>query len=122
MGARIAKKDHSVIGIIGDGGFLYSAQELATCVRHEIGFPLLVVNDNSFGVIAYLQRMAYGKEYESRLVNPDFVTLAAAYGVKASRVDSPSSLEITLEEALDSGLMWVIELTPDFTDPPFGIY
>lgn len=77
MGARIAKKDHSVVGIIGDGGFLYSAQELATCVRHEIGFPLLVVNDNSFGVIAYLQRMAYGKEYESRLVNPDFVTLAA---------------------------------------------
>jgi acetolactate synthase-1/2/3 large subunit len=122
MGAKIAKKDHSIVALIGDGGFLYSSQELATCVRHNIGFPLVIINDNAYGVIAYLQRMAYGVEYESRLVNPDFVALARAYGVKASRVDSPSSFEKTLKKALASGLMWVIEITESFKEPPFSRY
>lgn len=122
MGAKIAKKNYPVMAIIGDGGFLYSAQELATCVRHKIGFPLLVVNDNAFGVIAYLQRMAYGNTYESQLVNPDFVALARAYGVEASRVGSPSEIEIVLEEAMASGLMWVIEVVERFKEPPFGRY
>ena len=122
IGAKIAKKKHPVVAIIGDGGFLYSAQELATCVRHKIGFPLVVVNDNAFGVIDYLQRMAYGKAYESRLVNPDFVALAQAYGVEASRVDSPAGLETALGEAQASGLMWVIEVAQGFKEPPFGKY
>jgi acetolactate synthase-1/2/3 large subunit len=106
--------------MIGDGGFLYSTQELATCVKHNIGFPVIVFNDHAYGIISYLQRGDYQEEYESRLVNPDFAALGKAYGVRGIRVESPSELETALKEALASNQMWVIELLADLSDPPFG--
>jgi acetolactate synthase-1/2/3 large subunit len=122
MGAKLACPETAVISTMGDGGFLYSAQELATCVRHHIGFPLIVVNDGAYGVIAYLQRTAFEKEYESRLTNPDFCKLAQAYGVPAVRVDSPGALGEALDRALNDGRMWLVELMADFPEPPFGLY
>ena len=122
IGVKVACPDKPVVGIIGDGGFLYTAQELATCVRHKIGFPLIVVNDNAYGVIGYLQRTAYQEEYESRLTNPDFVAFANAFGVAASRVNSPEDLAAALEKSLSSGEMHLIELQTAIAAPPFGRY
>lgn len=122
IGAKVAWPDKPVVGIIGDGGFLYTSQELATCVRHKIGFPLIVVNDNAYGVIGYLQRTAYQEEYEARLTNPDFVAFAKAFGVAATRVNSPEGLGQVLEKALHSGEMHLIELQTEIAAPPFGRY
>ena len=122
IGVKIACADRPVMALIGDGGFLYSTQELATCLRHGIGFPVVVVNDNAYGVIAYLQRVIYKQEYESRLVNPDFVALARAYGIEAASVDSPDGLHKVLRGAFDSEGMWLIELARDFPEPPFSRY
>jgi acetolactate synthase-1/2/3 large subunit len=122
IGMKLACPDRPLVALIGDGGFLYSEQELATCIRHKIGFPVIVVNDNAYGIIAYLQRAAYQKEYESRLTNPDFVVLAKAYGARSLRVDTPKDLKEILEPALASGDLWVIELHDTFPEPPFGRY
>ena len=56
VGAKIAAAEKPIAAIIGDGGFLYSTQELSTCVRHGIHFPLIVVNSRSYGIIGYLPR------------------------------------------------------------------
>ena len=122
IGTKVACPTKPVVGIIGDGGFLYTSQELATCVRHKIGFPLIVVNDNAYGVIGYLQRTAYQEEYQSRLTNPDFVAFAHAFGVAATRVRSPEELGTALEKALGSGEMHLIELQAEIAAPPFGRY
>jgi len=122
IGAKVAWPHKPVVGIIGDGGFLYTAQELATCVRHKIGFPLIVVNDNAYGVIGYLQRTAYQEEYEARLTNPDFVEFARSFGVAATRVNSPEGLGQALEQALASEEMHLIELQVEIAAPPFGKY
>ena len=122
MGVKLACPDTPVVGVIGDGGFLYTAQELATCVRHGIGFPLVVVNDDAFGVIGYLQRSAYGTAHQERLTNPDFVQFAAAFGVPAQRVDSPAELGAALERTLASGKMHLIEYRLAIPEPPFGKY
>jgi thiamine pyrophosphate-dependent acetolactate synthase large subunit-like protein len=122
IGVKIAYPEKPILALIGDGGFLYSAQELATCVRHKIRFPIIVVNDNAYGVIAYLQHTAYKVEYESRLTNPDFVALANSYGVRGSRVDSPARLAKELEKALASEDLWIIELAATFPEPAFGRY
>jgi acetolactate synthase-1/2/3 large subunit len=121
-GAKIACPETPVVALIGDGGFLYNSHELATCIRHGIRFPVIVVNDNAYGIIAFLQRSFYQNEHESRLINPDFPTLATAYGVQTTRVDSPSGLAEALSGALSSGELWVIELTATFPDPPFWLY
>ena len=122
IGGKIAAPDRPVLALIGDGGFLYSSQELATCMRHNIKFPVIVNNDEAYGVISYLQREKFHTEYESRIANPDFVALAEAYGANAVRVDSPISLGKAVENALESGDMWVIELAATFREPAFGRY
>lgn len=122
IGVKIASPERPILALIGDGGFLYSTQELETCVRRKIRFPIIVVNDNAYGVIAYLQRTKYQAEYESRLTNPDFIALAKAYGVRASRVDSPAGLAKELEKALASEDLWIIELAATFPESVFGIY
>ncbi|UCB47575.1 MAG: thiamine pyrophosphate-binding protein, partial [Deltaproteobacteria bacterium] len=107
IGVKTACPERPVLALIGDGGFLYGAQELATCMRHKIGFPVIVVNDNAYGVIGYLQRGAYRAVYESDLTNPDFVALARAYGAEGTKVDSPSALDAALKKAFAIGGLWV---------------
>ncbi len=122
IGIKLVRPATPVVGLIGDGGFLYTAQELATCVRHDIGFPLVVVNDNAFGVIGYLQRTAYQEAYQAQLTNPDFPAFAAAFGVPATRVQSPAELQSALDRTLASGEMHLIEYQMTIQEPPFGKY
>lgn len=122
IGVKLARPDTPVVGLIGDGGFLYTAQELATCVRHDVGFPLVVVNDNAFGVIDYLQRTAYQEAYQAQLTNPDFLAFAAAFGVPATCVQSPAELQSALDRTLASGEMHLIEYQMAIQEPPFGKY
>ncbi len=122
IGVKLARPDTPVVGLIGDGGFLYTAQELATCVRHDVGFPLVVINDNAFGVIDYLQRTAYQEAYQAQLTNPDFLAFAAAFGVPATRVQSPAELQSALDRTLASGEMHLIEYQMAIQEPPFGKY
>ncbi len=122
IGVKLARPDTPVVGLIGDGGFLYTAQELATCVRHDVGFPLVVVNDDAFGVIDYLQRTAYQEAYQAQLTNPDFLAFAAAFGVPATRVQSPAELQSALDRTLASGEMHLIEYQMAIQEPPFGKY
>jgi acetolactate synthase-1/2/3 large subunit len=122
IGAKVACPEKPVVALIGDGGFLYNSHEFATCIRHGIGFPVIVANDNAYGIIAFLQRGFYKNEYESSLTNPDFVALARAYGAQATRVDSPAGLADALAGALASGKMWLIELAATFPEPPFWLY
>ena len=122
VGVKLARPDTPVVGLIGDGGFLYTAQELATCVRHNVGFPLIVVNDDAFGVIGYLQRTAYQEAYQAQLTNPDFLAFAAAFGVPATRVQSPAELQSALDRTLACGEMHLIEYQMTIQEPPFGKY
>lgn len=122
IGVRMAFPEKKVVALMGDGGFLYCSQELATCVRHKAGFPLVVVNDGSFSIIGHLQRTAYKATFEQDLVNPDFVALARAYGLEATRADSPGTFEKALQKALGAGTLWLIELAASFPEPPYTRY
>jgi acetolactate synthase-1/2/3 large subunit len=120
MGVKMANPETPVAAVIGDGGFLYGANELATCVQSGIGFPVVVVNDQSFRMIDYLQMTSYQKGFETDLMNPDFTTFARAFGVDAVTVETPEELFTDLSKALGSGNMKLIELKTRFPDLPFG--
>jgi acetolactate synthase I/II/III large subunit len=123
IGLKLARPEKPVVAVIGDGGFMYGSQELATCRRHGLGFPVVVVNDGAFGMIDLLQRQFYGRgDFETNLVNPDLPALAASYGIGADRVDSPRGLEEALQEALASKEMRLIELAVSFRESPFARY
>ena len=123
IGLKIACPERPVVAVSGDGGFLYGAQEMATCRRHGIGFPVVVVNDGAYGMIDLLQRQIYGRgDFETDLVNPDLPALAASFGIGADRVDTPHGLEQALQSALRSKEMRVVELAASFSENPFANY
>jgi acetolactate synthase-1/2/3 large subunit len=91
IGAQIANPGRAVLAAMGDGGFMFSVNELATAVKYRLPIVFLVVNDNRYGAIKWLQeRMFQGRWGETELANPDFVALARAFGargVKAAGLD-----------------------------------
>ncbi len=90
---RQAGDPRRIICIAGDGGFQYTQHELATLAQYGLPVKILLVNDQSYGVIAYLQRSAFGQTHEIALKNPDFCRVAEAYGITALRAASFTDLQ-----------------------------
>ena len=90
--AREQGRKSRVVCIAGDGGFQYTAHELATLAQYDLPVKILLVNDNAYGIIGFLQRTLFGHTHEINLKNPDFCVLAEAYGVAAQRVSDLDGL------------------------------
>jgi len=118
IGAACAGRQHGLEGrticIAGDGGFQYTLHELATLAQYELPVKILLVNDNAYGVIGFLQRTFFGETHEVRLKNPDFPALAAAYGIPAWSVTGLDGLRDKMDEWLNASgpalLEWRTEL------------
>jgi acetolactate synthase I/II/III large subunit len=107
----VARPDKAVVALVGDGGFLYNAQELATAVRYNINVVTIVFNDNAYGNVLRAQLEEFdGHVLGTRLHNPDFVRLAEAYGVPGVRVEGATQLESALRHALATDRPAVIEV------------
>jgi acetolactate synthase I/II/III large subunit len=101
LGAQCARRDVPVLSISGDGGFLFTSNELATAVQHRIPLTTVVFNDDSFGNVRRIQQEHYGNRLiASDLVNPDFVRYAQSFGAEAERVGNPTELRTALKRAL----------------------
>jgi acetolactate synthase-1/2/3 large subunit len=113
VGAAAALGDQPVVSLSGDGGFLMTAQELATAARYRLRVIALVHNDATYGAIKNIQdRVHQGRHIDTDLNNPDFVQLAAAYGVAARRARSPVDLIDSVRGALERDGPTLIEI-PD---------
>jgi acetolactate synthase-1/2/3 large subunit len=89
-----------VLSVSGDGGFLFTSNELATAVQHRIPLTTVVFNDNAFGNVKRIQQEGYGNRLiASDLVNPDFVRYAQSFGAEAERVRHPTELRTALKRA-----------------------
>ncbi|MGH7070960.1 MAG: thiamine pyrophosphate-dependent enzyme [Acetobacteraceae bacterium] len=104
LGAKIAKPTQPVVCVVGDGGFLYQANEFATAIRHNIAVIAVVVDDGAYGNVRRIQELRYGNRLiASDLSNPDFLVYAKSFGVAASRAATPQALEAALREAIALG-------------------
>jgi acetolactate synthase-1/2/3 large subunit len=98
LGVADARRDVPVLSINGDGGFLYTANELATAVRHNIPLTAIVFADGSFGNVRRIQEERFGNRLiASDLANPDFVKFAEAFGAAAERATTPQELRTALK-------------------------
>lgn len=97
-----AVSDRPVVGVTGDGGFLFTASELATAVQHDIPCTIVLFNDGAYGNVRRIQRTRFGDDrvIASELRNPDFEKLADAFGVRSWHTDSPAGLRPALDEAI----------------------
>ncbi len=89
-----AATDVPVVGITGDGGFLFTATELATAAQHNISCNILLFNDGAYGNVRRIQKTRFGEDrtIASKLDNPDFAKLADAFGVRYWQANSPETM------------------------------
>ena len=120
IGARIACPTRPVVAICGDGGLLYTVQELATARAERLDLVVVVFNDNAFGALkTYQNRLLSGRQIGAELVNPDFVKLSDAFGAQGLRV-GPGELGPAVQRAIATGGVWLIEV-PFAPPEPYSI-
>jgi len=114
LGAKIARPDTPVVSISGDGGFLFTAMEMATAAQHGIGVVAVVFSDGAYGNVRRIQQQAFNnRTIASDLRNPDFVKLGESFGLDAMRVKSPDELKIAIARGIAKG-------GPTLIDCPVG--
>ena len=119
IGAAHARPDVPVVSVSGDGGAMFAIAELATAAHHNIPVNIIVMNDNAFGNVRGIQRDNFDSRFiASDLTSPDFVALAKACGVSATRADTPDELQAALAEAVAHDGPNLIEVpVGDFPSP-----
>jgi acetolactate synthase-1/2/3 large subunit len=111
LGAQHARPDVPVVSINGDGGFLYTANELATAMRHRIPLTAIVFTDGAFGNVRRIQEEQFGNRLiASDLANPDFVKFAESFGAAGRRARDPEQLRTALRESFARREPTVIEV------------
>jgi acetolactate synthase I/II/III large subunit len=100
LGAQDARPDVPVLSITGDGGFMFTATEMATAVRHRIPLVTVLFNDGAFGNVRRIQEERFGRQIANDLANPDFVKFAESFGAAAMRAANPPELGQALRRAL----------------------
>ena len=111
LGAQHARPDVPVLSINGDGGFLYTGNELATAMRHRIPLVAVVFADGAFGNVRRIQQEQFGNRLiASDLANPDFVKYAESFGAAGRRARSPAELGAALKAAFAAREPTLIEV------------
>jgi len=110
IGAKIGAPDKEVIAFLGDGGFQMTIQELGTILQYKVPVKLVVLNNEFLGMVRQWQDMFFEKRYAAtELVNPDFIGIAAAYGIPAKKITEREDLEESLKEMLEAEGPFILE-------------
>ncbi|WP_158072959.1 MULTISPECIES: thiamine pyrophosphate-dependent enzyme [Pseudofrankia] len=120
LGAKVAAPDRPVVTVVGDGGFLFTSNELATAVQHGIHTVTVVFDDGAYGNSNRDQREKYaGRELGTVLRNPDWVALARAFGAEGVQVDDVADLPAVLRAACAADCSTVIAVPMERLPSPF---
>lgn len=92
-GAAIGCPDQTVVLFSGDGSFQMTEQELSVLAARNLDIKVFILNNATLGMVRQWQDRHYSARHSSvslEVGNPDFLALAAAYGIDAARIDDPS--------------------------------
>lgn len=100
IAAALRYPDRCVVALAGDGDFLMNGQELATAAQYGANLTVLIIDNGAYGTIRMHQEREYpGRVSATRLVNPDFAALGAAYGAWSAAARTTQEFTAALAEA-----------------------
>jgi acetolactate synthase-1/2/3 large subunit len=120
LGAAVACEGRPVVLLVGDGGFMVSAPELATVAQEGLAIVIIVFVDGGYGVVGNIQRRQYGGDTGRigvELGRPDFCTLAGAFGIAAERVTTIEAYARALSAAVGAQRPFLLEVDLDSIGP-----
>ncbi|MEO0678669.1 MAG: thiamine pyrophosphate-dependent enzyme, partial [Pseudomonadota bacterium] len=101
LGVAHARQDVPVVNFCGDGGALFTLNEIATGVLHGINLTTVIFADGHYGNVRGLQRDHYDARYiANQLANPDFAKYAESFGAQGLKAATPDELRARLREGM----------------------
>ncbi len=102
IGAQFGHPDALVIDIAGDGSFQMNIQELATVAQYNIPVKVIILNNKYLGMVRQWQELFFDRKYSQTdiSVQPDFVKVAEAYGIKGYHIEDPKEVEPFLKNLI----------------------
>lgn len=113
IGAAMACSAQPIVTIVGDGGFQLNIQELQTVARNQLPIKIVVLNNHCYGMVRQFQETYFDARYPSSIWGysaPDYVRVAQAYDLSATRISDPSEISRGLNE------MWADPHAPFLLD------
>jgi acetolactate synthase-1/2/3 large subunit len=95
---------------------MMNSQEMETAVRLKLNLTVLILRDDSYGMIRWKQANMGFEDYGLTFGNPDFVKYAESYGAHGHRVESADHLEELLATCRDSEGVHLIDCPVDYSD------
>ncbi len=111
LGAKIGAPDREVVAVIGDGGFQMTLQELGTIFQTKAAVKIVILNNNFLGMVRQWQQLFFEKRYSfTEMTNPDFVGIAQAYGIKASKISERGNLAQAVDDMFAHDGPYLLEI------------
>ena len=99
IGAKVAMPGRPVCCFVGDGGIQMTMQEFGTIMQEGLGVKVVLLNNNWLGNVRQWQQLFFGQRYsQTRMINPDYMMIAGAYGIRSVTVTAREDLEPALQE------------------------
>ncbi|WP_281528720.1 acetolactate synthase AlsS [Enterococcus faecium] len=116
ISAALVRPNTQIVSVSGDGGFLFSAQDLETAVRKKLNIVHLIWNDGHYNMVEFQEKMKYQRASGVDFGPVDFVKYAEAFGAKGIRATSVEELEKALEEGFATKGPVIIDIPIDYRD------
>lgn len=111
IGAKVAAPEREVVAVIGDGSFQMTMQELGTIMQERLPVKIVILNNEYLGMVRQWQDLFHqGRRSFVDMKNPDFVTLAAAYGIPGRKVDCRQDLDYALNRLLSAQGAYLLDI------------
>ncbi|UQS83194.1 acetolactate synthase AlsS [Bombilactobacillus thymidiniphilus] len=115
IAASLLDPKRKVVSVAGDGGFMFSSQELETAVRLHSNLVQLVWVDGYYDMVRFQEQSKYGQEAGVKFGPIDFVKFAESFGARGLRVDEQHDLSTILDEAFAISGPVVVEIPVDYS-------
>jgi len=113
IAASLIDGNRKVVSMMGDGGFMMNVQELETATRLNLGYTIIIFNDNDYGLISWKQERNANRTAGTKISNPDFMKLGESFGIDSFRPKSPKQLREILQQRIHGDKMTLIEVPID---------
>lgn len=104
-----------VVSLSGDGGFMFSSQELSTAVQQGCNITHFIWNDEAYNMVQFQEEMKYGRSSGIHLGGVDFAKYAEAFGGKGFNMNDSSEIESVMDEALAHKGLSLVNVKIDYS-------
>ena len=111
IGAKFGAPDRTIVGVVGDGGFQMTLQELGTIMQSKVDVKIIILNNRFLGMVRQWQQLFNDKRYSSvNIESPDFVALARAYRIEGQLVEERNNLKAAIQTMLEHQGPYLLEI------------